>query len=170
LMIFNRFTREARRCVEAAVEEARDLGHDAVGDEDLLLGVLAGDDGIAVETLNSLGVSLEEAREAAEGLFDEALASVGISLDEVRQQAGESFEMRNSSPGRLPFSPRAKRTLEQALREALRLHDNEITGEHILLGSLRDEQGHAVRVLGNLGVSTEVVESRLDQLRRRADR
>ncbi len=57
-MIFNRFTRGARRCVEAAIEEARGLGHDSVGDEDLLLGVLAaGHDG-AAEALRSLGVTL----------------------------------------------------------------------------------------------------------------
>jgi ATP-dependent Clp protease ATP-binding subunit ClpC len=161
-MIFKRFTKYARRCVEAAVEEARKLGHDSVGDEDLLLGVLAVDDGISVKALNSLGVSLEVAREEAGGLFDEALALVGISLDEVRQQAGESFEMRNSSPGRLPFSPGAKRILEQALWEALRLCDNEITDEHSLLGILRDEHGRAVWLLGNLGISTEAFEVRME--------
>ncbi len=167
-MIFNRFTREARRCVEEAIDEARALGHDSVGDEDLLLGVLAADGGIAAEALDALGVSLDAARAEAEESFSDALATVGISLDEVRRQAGEGFETRNPSRRRLPFSPRAKKALEQALREALRLRDNRITGEHILRGSLRDEHGNALRLLANLGVSVEAVESRLDQLRRQS--
>jgi ATP-dependent Clp protease ATP-binding subunit ClpA len=167
-MIFNRFTREARRCVEAAVEEARSLGHDSVGDEDLLLGVLAAGNGIAAEALNSFGVSLAAAREEAEGLFSDALASIGISLDEIRRQAGERFETRSASPRRLPFSPRAKKALEQSLRQALRLGDKEIPGEHVLLGTLHDEHGHAVRLLTNLGVSVEAVENRLYQLRQQA--
>jgi ATP-dependent Clp protease ATP-binding subunit ClpA len=167
-MIFNRFARGARRCVEAAVEEARALGHDSVGDEDLLLGVLAAGNGIAAEALSSLGVSLKAAREEAEALFSDALASIGISLDEIRRQAGESFETRSASPRRLPFSPQAKKALEQSLREALRLGDKKITGEHVLLGILHDEHGHAVRLLTNLGVSVDAVEHRLDQLRRQA--
>ena len=167
-MIFNRFTGGARLCVEAAVEEARALGHDSIGEEALLLGVLAADDDIGAEALGSLGVSLEAAREGAKELFSDALASVGISFDAVRDRAGEGFDMRNSSPGRLAFSPRAKRALEQALREALRLRDDRITGEHILRGALRDEHGHAVRLLAKLGVSVESIESRLDQLRQQS--
>lgn len=167
-MIFNRFTRSARWCVESAVEEARLLGHDSVGDEDLLLGVLAADDGIAVEALSSLGMTLEDAREEAVRLFADSLASVGISLEEVRRQSGETFEMRNPAPSRIPFSPRAKKALEHALREALRLRHKEITGEHVLLGTLRDGHGAAGRVLANLGVPVEAVEDRLDQLRRRS--
>jgi ATP-dependent Clp protease ATP-binding subunit ClpA len=165
-VIFNRFTKVARRCVEHAVEEARFLGHDSVGSEDLLLGLLAADDGIAGEALRSLGVSLEAARNEAEQLFADALTNIGISLDDVRRYAGEGFAVRNYATGRLPFSPHAKKTLEQALRQALRLHSKEITGEHILLGILRNERGPAVRILANLGVSTKTLEERLDQLRR----
>jgi ATP-dependent Clp protease ATP-binding subunit ClpC len=167
-MMFNRFTREARRCVEAAVEEARTLGHDSVGDEGLLLGVLAAGNGIAAEALNSFGVSLEAAREEAEGVFSGALASIGNSLDEIRRQAGGSFETRGASPRHLPFSPRAKKALEQSLREALRLGDRKITGEHVLLGASHDEHGHSVRLLTSLGVSVEAVENRLEELRRQA--
>lgn len=166
-MIFNRFARGARRCVEAAVEEARGLGHDAVGDEDLLLGVLAADDGVAAEALGSLGVTLEDAREEAVDMFASALASVGVSFEDVRRQAGEAFEMRNASSGRLPFSLRAKKALEGALREAVGSGDNEITGEHILRGTLRDERVAAARLLGNMGVTVERIEERLDRLRRR---
>jgi len=108
-MIFNRFTRSARSCVESAVEEARSLGHDSIGDEDLLLGILESDNGNAAEALLSLGVTLEAAREQADRLFTDALASVGISFDEIRRQAGEAFEMRSPASGRLPFSPSAKK-------------------------------------------------------------
>jgi ATP-dependent Clp protease ATP-binding subunit ClpC len=167
-VIFNRFTKDARRCVEAAVEEARSLGHDSVGDEDLLLGILCVADGVAAEALSSLGVTLEEAREESEEMFAEALSSVGISLDEVRREAGEAFEMRIPDDRRIPFSPRAKKALEGALHEAIGLRDNRITSEHVLLGLLRDEDGTAVRLLGNLGVTPEALRERLDQLRGRA--
>jgi ATP-dependent Clp protease ATP-binding subunit ClpC len=166
--MFNRFSRDARRCVEAALEEARLLGHDSVGDEDLLLGVLSGGEGAAAEALSSSGVALEAAREECEGLFADALASVGISFEEIRRGAGERFEMRLPNDRRIPFSPRAKKALERALREAIRLGDNRIMGEHVLLGTLRDENGTAARVLANLGVTVVALENRLDRLRGRA--
>jgi ATP-dependent Clp protease ATP-binding subunit ClpC len=166
--MFSRFARIARRCVEAAVEEARWLGHDSVGDEDLLLGVLRTGEGLAAEALSSLGVTLEAAREESEGMLAEALSSVGISLDEVRRGAGGAFEMRIPDDRRIPFSPRAKKALEGALREAIRLQDNRITDEHVLRGLLREEDGTAVRLLGNLGVTPASLEERLDQLRGQA--
>jgi ATP-dependent Clp protease ATP-binding subunit ClpA len=167
-VIFNRFARDARRCVEAALEEARLLGHDSVGDEDLLLGVLRGDGGVVVEALSSLGVTLEAAREESEVLLADALSSVGISLEEVRREAGEAFDMRIPAGRRIPFSPRAKKALEGALREAIRLGDNRMASEHVLRGLLRDEDGAAVRLLGNLEVTQGSLEERLDQLRGRA--
>jgi len=120
-MIFTRFKRDARQCVEAAVEETRALGHGMVEDEHILLGVLAADGGAAAQALSSLGVTLQGAREEAARMFADTLGAVGISLDEVRERVGEGFELRNSSPGRLPFSPQAKGALEQSLREDLRL-------------------------------------------------
>ncbi len=167
-MMFSRFARIARRCAEAAVEEARWLGHDSVGDEDLLLGVLHTGEGLGAEALSFLGVTLEAAREESEGMLAEALSSVGISLDEVRRSAGGAFEMRIPDDRRIPFSPRAKKALEGALREAIRLQDNRITDEHVLRGLLREEDGTAVRLLGNLGVTPASLEERLDQLRGRA--
>lgn len=164
-MIFNRFAAGARRCVEAAVEEARLLGHDSVGDEDLLLGILRADDGLAREALSSLGVTLEDAREESEGLMADALASIGISLEEVRRGAGGAFEMRIPDRRRIPFSPRAKKALEGALHEAIRLGDNRLTSEHVLRGILRDHDGTAVRILNGMDVSPEELEDRLDQLR-----
>ena len=98
-MIFNRFAKETRRCVEAALEEARALGHDSVGDEDLLLGVLRAGEGEAAEALSSMGVTLEAARKESDVLFAEALSSIGISLDEVRREAGEACVFRPASDG-----------------------------------------------------------------------
>ncbi len=167
-MIFNRFAKEARTCVEAAVEEARMLGHDSVGDEDLLLGVLRSDEGMAAAALSPLGVTLEGAREESEAMLSDALSSVGISLEEVRREAGDAFEMRIPQGRRLPFSPRAKKALEHALREAVRLRDNRIGTEHVLLGILGNEDGAAVRMLAGMGVSPETLEDRLYQLRGRA--
>jgi ATP-dependent Clp protease ATP-binding subunit ClpC len=166
-VIFNRFTKEARKCGEAAVEEARALGHDSIGDEDLLLGILRADEGFAAEALSSLGVTLEGAREESEEMLSEALSSIGISLEDVRREAGDAFEMSIPDDRRIPFSPLAKKALEQALREAVRLRDNYIGAEHVLLGILRNEDGTAVRMLARIGVSPEALEDRLYHLRGR---
>jgi len=160
-VIFNRFTRGPRRCVEAAVEEARMLGHDSIGDEDLLLGILRADEGTAAEALSSLGVTLGAARNESEGMSSEALSSIGISLEEVRREAGDAFDISIPEDRRIPFSPRAKKALEQALREAVRLRHNYIGTEHVLLGILGNEDGTAVRMLARLGVSPEALEDLL---------
>jgi ATP-dependent Clp protease ATP-binding subunit ClpC len=167
-VMFRRFTKDPRRCVEAALEEARLLGHDSVGDEDLLLGILRADEGIAAEALSSLGVTLDAAREESEGILSDALCSIGISLEEVRRGAGDAFQMRVPDDRRIPFSPRAKKVLEQALKEARRLGDNYLGTEHVLLGIMRNEDGTAVRLLASMGVSPETLEDRLYQLRGRA--
>ncbi len=166
--MFERFVREARGCVVAAVEEARMLGHDSVGDEDLLLGILRADEGIAAEALSSLGITLEAAREESEAMLSGALASIGISLEEVRREAGDAFDMRLPDDRRIPLSPQAKKVMERALREARRLGDNYLGTEHILLGILRNESGMAVRILERMGISPEMLEDRLYQMRGRA--
>lgn len=167
-MILNRFTREARVCVEAAVEEARMLGHDSVGDEDLLLGILRADEGIAAEALPSLGVTIDAAREESEHMASDALSFVGISLEDVRREAGDTFDTRIPDNRRIPFSPRAKKALERALGEARRLGDGRLTPEHVLRGILRVEDGTAVRMLARMGVSPEALEARLFKLRAQA--
>jgi ATP-dependent Clp protease ATP-binding subunit ClpC len=167
-VIFNRFTKETRRCVVAAVEEARMLGHDSIGDEDLLLGILRADEGVAAEALSSLGVTLEGARKESEGMLSDALSSVGISWEEVRREAGDAFEMRIPDYRKIPFSPKAKKGLERALREAVRLRDNQLGTEHVLLGILRNEDGTAIRMLARLGLSPQMLEDRLYELRGRA--
>jgi ATP-dependent Clp protease ATP-binding subunit ClpC len=163
-MMFFRLADRSRTSVEAAFEEARMLGHDSLGDEDLLLGILRADEGMGAAALSSLGVTLERAREGSEEMLSDALSSIGISLEEVRREAGDAFEMRLPDDRRIPFSPRAKKALEGALREATGLGDNRITSEHVLRGLLRDEDGTAVRLLRNLGVDPEALRNRLDLL------
>jgi ATP-dependent Clp protease ATP-binding subunit ClpC len=160
-MMFTRFTNRTRRSVEAAYEEARMLGHDSIGDEDLLLGILRADDGIAADVLDSLGVTLEDARGESEAMLSGALASIGISFDEVRREAGEAFDMRIPDGRRIPFSPMAKNALVGARKQMRRLGDNYLGTEHLLLGILENEDGTAARILARLGVAPEMLEDRL---------
>lgn len=165
--MFRRFTSEPRACVEAAVEEARELGHDSVGDEDLLLGILRADVGIAAGALSSFGVTLGGAREETERMASDALSSVGISLEDICAQAGEAFDPRIPEGRHIPFSPRAKKVMERAVGEAKRLGDGHIGTEHVLLGILGDDEGMAVRMLARMGVSATALEDRLREARGR---
>ena len=167
-MIFNRLTDRSRACVQASFEEARMLGHDSLGDEDLLLGILRAGGGIAAEALSSLGITLEGVREESQEMLSGALSSIGISFEEIRREAGDTFEMRIPDNRRIPFSPTAKKALVEARKEMRRLGDNYLGTEHILLGMLRNEDGMAVRILASMGVSPEMLEDRLFDLRRRA--
>ncbi len=163
-----RFKDRSCRCVRAAFEEARMLGHDALGDEDLLLGILRADEGAGAEALASLGVTLEGVREGSEEMLSDALSSIGISLEDLRREAGDAFEMRLPDDRRIPFSPRAKNALVGARKEMRRLGDNYLGTEHVLLGILRIEDGTAIRLLASMGVSPETLEDRLFELRGRA--
>ena len=167
-MMFTRFTDRTRRSVGAAFEEARMLGHDSLGDEDLLLGILRADDGIAADVLTSFGVTLEDARTESEAMLSGALASIGISFEEVRREAGEVFDMRIPDGRRIPFSPMAKKALVGARKQMRRLGDNYLGTEHILLAILENEDGTAVRILARLGVAPEMLEDRLFEFRDRA--
>jgi ATP-dependent Clp protease ATP-binding subunit ClpC len=168
-MMFVRFTDKSRTSVRSAFEEARMLGHDSLGDEDLLLGILRADEGIAVEALSSLGVTLEEARDECEGMLSDALSSIGISLEDVRREAGEAFEMSLPDDRKIPYSPRAKNALVGARKEMRRLGDDYLGTEHVLLGILSNEEGTAVRLLARLGVLPETLKERLLELREQAN-
>ena len=146
-MMFTRFTDRSRTSVEAAFDEARMLGHDSLGDEDLLLGILRADEGIAAEALSSLGVTLEDAREESEEMLSDALSSIGIYLEGVRTEAGEAFDMRIPDNRRIPYSPMAKKALVGARKEMRRLGDDHLGTEHVLLGILANADGMAVRML-----------------------
>jgi ATP-dependent Clp protease ATP-binding subunit ClpC len=124
--VFERFTERARQVVVLAQHEARDLKHNYIGTEHLLLGLLAEQEGLAARVLASLGVTPEDARERVEKV-------VGPG-DEV-------------STGQIPFTPHAKKALELSLREALSLEHNYIETEHILLGLIRENNGAAARIL-----------------------
>jgi len=166
--MFTRFTDRSRTSVEAAFDEARMLGHDSLGDEDLLLGILRADEGIAAEALSSLGVTLEDAREASEGMLSDALTSIGISLEGVRTEAGEAFDMRIPDNRRIPYSPLAKKALVGARKEVRRLGDDHLGTEHVLLGILANADGMAVRMLARMGVAPETLEERLFEVCDRA--
>jgi hypothetical protein len=127
---FERFTDRARRVLVLAQEEARLLNHSFIGTEHLLLGIIRVDDGVAARALEALGISLEAARAKVE----ETIGVVGPT----------PF-------GSPPFTPRAKKVLELALREALQLGHADIGTEHMLLGLVREGEGVAAQVLISLG-------------------
>jgi Clp amino terminal domain, pathogenicity island component len=129
--MFERFTTRARRVVVLAQEEARTLRHNYIGTEHILLGLLGEPEGLAGRALTSLGISLESTRREVEDL-------VGAGKKEPS--------------GHIPFTPRAKKTLELALREALQLHHEYIGTEHLPLGALKEsesgkDEGAAVKIL-----------------------
>jgi ATP-dependent Clp protease ATP-binding subunit ClpA len=138
--MFERLTERARRAVVLAQEEAGHFNHNYIGTEHILLGLLREDEGVAARALAALGVTVEEARERVESI-------VGYG---------------NEGPGpQVPFTPRSKKVLELALREALQLDHNYIGTEHILLGLVRENEGVAARVLSDLGVSPDDVRREL---------
>jgi len=164
-MRFARLTDRSRISVEAAFDEARMLGHDSLGDEDLLLGILRTDEGIGAEALASLGVALEGARDESEGMLSDALSSIGVSLEGVRREAGDAFDTSIPKDRKIPYSPRAKDALVRARKEMRRLGDDYLGTEHVLLGILENEEGTAVRMLARMGVSKEALEDRMFELR-----
>jgi ATP-dependent Clp protease ATP-binding subunit ClpA len=162
--MFERFTPAARHVLVAAQDEARRLGHDWIGTEHLLLGLVGRGEG-ARDVLTELGLSLDAVREEVVeaigtgcpgGAIDErrALAAIGIDLDAVRRSVEAAFGPGALDRGRAGrpcegtrFTPRAKKVLELSLREALALGQDVITGEHVLLGLLREGEGVAAMVL-----------------------
>lgn len=128
---FGRFTDRARAVVVLAQEEARSFNHNYLGTEHILLGLLREEEGVAAKALASMGVSMGNVR------------------DQVREIIGEGP---TPPAGRIPFTPRAKKALELALRESRALHHDYLGTEHILLGLLRGADGVAVQILERLGV------------------
>src|SRR6266849_1188369 len=141
--MFERFTDRARRVVVLAQEEARMLNHNYIGTEHILLGLIHEGEGVAAKALESLGVSQEA----------------------VRRQVEEIIGQGERAPsGHIPFTPRAKKVLELALREALQLGHNYIGTEHILLGLIREGEGVAAQVLIKLGADLNRVRQQVIQL------
>ncbi len=128
--MFERFTDRARRVVVLAQEEARELNHNYIGTEHILLGLIHEGQGVAARALESLGISLEA----------------------VRQQVEETVGRGQDQPsGHIPFTPRAKKVLELSLRESQQLGHHYIGTEHLLLGLIREGEGAAAKVLARLG-------------------
>jgi ATP-dependent Clp protease ATP-binding subunit ClpC len=136
--MFERFTNRARRVLVLAQEEARLLNHNFIGTEHILLGLIHEGEGLAAEALESLGITLQAAREKVE----DAVGPAG-----------------SSTTGSPPFSPGAKKVLELSLREALQLGHDSIDTEHMLLGLVREGEGVAVQVLLSLGADLSRVRS-----------
>jgi ATP-dependent Clp protease ATP-binding subunit ClpA len=173
--VFERFRGGARRVVELAQEEAESLGHNYVGTEHLLIGLVAQQDGLGAKALASLGITHEALRaeitqilgRVSPPAFDRtALMNIGIDLEEVRRRAEAAF-----GPGALErtrascywarprFTGRAKKVLEFALGEAIALRHGYLDTEHVLLGLIREGEGLAVKILKRRGVSPRDVES-----------
>jgi ATP-dependent Clp protease ATP-binding subunit ClpA len=176
--MFERFTENARQTVIVAQEESRSMQHGHIGTEHLLLGLLAADGGTARRVLTANGLTTDGVRASIQRivatpgtiLTDEdaaALRTVGIDVDAVLRRIEESFgadALRGPAPqgrglfrrrGKSRFTPRAKKTLELGLREALRLKDKHIGTEHILLGIIREGEGLAAQIITEAGVSLD---------------
>ncbi len=129
--MFERFTEKAIKVIMLAQEEARRLGHNFVGTEQVLLGLIGEGTGVAAKALKSMGVTLKDARAEVEKIIGRGSGFVAVEI---------------------PFTPRAKRVLELSWDEARQLGHNYIGTEHLLLGLIREGEGVAARVLENLGV------------------
>jgi ATP-dependent Clp protease ATP-binding subunit ClpA len=129
--------------VRLAQEESRALKHDYIGTEHLLLGLLREDKGLAARALGSLGIELDRVRVQVTRI-------VGSGNDEAADQ--------------IPFTPRAKRVFELALRESLSLGHNYIGTEHILLGLGRENEGVATRVLLDFDANAEKIRNEVVRL------
>jgi ATP-dependent Clp protease ATP-binding subunit ClpA len=141
--VFERFTDRANRVVVLAQEEARRLDHNYLGTEHILLGLVREGEGVAARALESLGISLEAVRQQVEQIIGQG------------QQAPSEH---------IPFTPRAKKVLDLASREALQLGHNYIGTEHILLGLIREGEGVAAQVLVKLGADLNRVRQQVIQL------
>jgi len=141
--MFERFTARARRAVVNAQQEARELNHNYIGTEHLLLGLMREPESVAARALQELKISQDTVRE------------------HVIQIVGRGQQ---PPSGHVPFTPRAKKVLELSLREALQLSHNYIGTEHILLGLIREGEGVAAQVLVKLGGNLAVVREKVIEI------
>jgi ATP-dependent Clp protease ATP-binding subunit ClpC len=138
--MFERFTEKDIKVIILAQEEARRLGHNFVGTEQILLGLIGEGTGVAAKVLKSMSVNLKDARVEVEKIIGRGSGFVAVEI---------------------PFTPRAKRVLELSLEEARQLGHNYIGTEHLLLGLIREGEGVAARVLENLGVDLAKVRTQV---------
>lgn len=174
--MFERFTRHARAVVTTAQVVARGLHSPAIDTRHVVV-ALAETDGSAARALRSAGLVPDEVAAATRrkiaddgGLDGEALSSLGIDLDLVRERADATFgdgaldtAARRGGPGRhIPFTRDAKKALELALREAVRLRSKDIDDSHLMLGVLRDESASGARALSDAGADTPALRAALE--------
>ena len=143
-MSFDKFTDKGRKVLVLAQEEARKLHQPKVGTEHLLLGLIQEGDGLAAQALDRLNVKYEAVVDAIRAI---------VSIDETADLSGH-----------LGFSDRAKRVLENALREAMQMSQSYISTEHLLLGIVREGEGTAIDALARLGVTADAVRAALNDL------
>ena len=137
---FEKTTAKYIKVIMLAQEEARRLGHNFVGTEQIILGLIGERTGVAAKVLKSLGVNLKDSRIEVEKIIGRGSGFVAVEI---------------------PFTPRAKRVLEFSLEEALQLGHDYIDTEHLLLGLIREGEGVAARVLENLGIDLTKVRSQV---------
>lgn len=142
--MFERFTDPGRQVLVLAQREAVALQHQWIGTEHVLLGLLRQEEGIAIVALHSLGIE-----------YDVALAEVILEVGK-----GDA----PITPGQIPLTPRTKKVMELALREALSLGHNYIGPEHVLVGITRENEGVASDVLSTLGADAETIRDAVMQL------
>ena len=143
-MAFDKFTDKARHVLVLAREEAAALKRPHVGTEHLLLGLAKEPDGIAAQALERVGITYEKALEVVAGMAE----------GEQEAEAGANIS----------FTPRTKRVLENALREAMQMGQSYISTEHLLLGIVREGEGGAIDAMAKLGVKIDAVRSALNDL------
>jgi ATP-dependent Clp protease ATP-binding subunit ClpC len=134
--VFARFTEPARQVVVLAQEEARALHHYYIGTEHLQLGLLREERGLAARVLASVGITIEPARHKVKAIVGQGDAVAS---------------------GQIPFTPRAKKVMELALRESQAMNHDFIGTEHLLLGLAREGEGVAMRIVVELGSGAEAV-------------
>ena len=179
--MFERFTDAARASVARAQEEAREMGSGHIGTEHLLIALAREPQGLGGRVLRHVGVNADALRADAKRLAEpsaidpDALATLGIDLDEVRRRVEETFGPGaldvppGCSPGgHIPFTGKAKKTLELALRSAVAMDDNFIGSEHILLGLARTSDGTAARILAERRLDVDRLEAAIQAERHAA--
>ena len=167
--VYDRFTELTKRAMVGARDAATALGHDFIGAEHLLLGLVQ-TAGVASEALRAHGVELGHLRDetvreqAARGVpathgqaAKDALSSLGIDLAEIRRRADESFGPDAFKYPRPAFSVQAKKAVQASLHQAIELGQQRIDTEHLLLGVLAEGNGVPIRVLATLGVDAEAL-------------
>ncbi|WP_085993710.1 ATP-dependent protease ATP-binding subunit ClpC [Oceanobacillus senegalensis] len=141
-MMFGRFTERAQKVLALSQEEAVRLGHNNIGTEHILLGLVREGEGIAAKALQSLGLEISQIQEEVEKL-------IGVGKQPMQS---------------IHYTPRAKKVVELSQDEARKLGHSYVGTEHILLGLIREGEGVAARVLNNLGVSLNKARQQVLQL------